>query len=543
MKVKHTPWIVISLVACAIAVHADVATPDWDAAAKSWWAHVQYLAGDSLEGRETGSHGFDLAAAYVQDQFKQAGLEPAGTDGYFESVAFHVTQPDPSQSSWELVCDQQTTPVVLGKEASINIRGVNGGPLDAPAVFVGYGFAVPERGFDELAGLDLRGKVAVAITCGPNSIPGPIRSFYQSSGERWQQLQKAGAVGLVMIANPKTDIPWERAQASKPKTSVVLADPELDGLRGLKFSGTINPAYADKFLAGSGHSFAELQALADQGKPLPKFALTFRFRTRTGITQLPAIQSVNVIGLLPGHDPQHKHEYVVLSAHLDHLGIGRPINGDAIYNGAMDNAAGIASLIEAAKALSAQPIKRTILFIAFTGEEEGMLGSQYYVAHPTVKLKDIVAAINMDMYLPLFPLHYIEVQGLGESSLGNDIRGVAQLNDVEVQFDKQPPQNRFIRSDQASFVRQGIPGLGFKFGWTPDSPEQKIFNTWIHDRYHAPSDDLQQPVDTVAAAQFTHIIAQLAMRVANEPNKPAWYPESFYDHLAAKPHSLAASTY
>jgi Peptidase family M28 len=543
MKVKYAPWIVISLVAWAIAVHADVANLNWETAAKNWWAHVQYLAGDSLEGRETGSHGFELAAAYVQDQFRHAGLKPAGTSGYFESVAFHVTQPDPSQSSWELVGDKATTPVVLAKEASINIRGVDGGPLDAPAVFVGYGFAVPERGFDELAGLDLRGKIAVAITGGPNSIPGPIRSFYQSSGERWQQLQKAGAVGLVMIANPKTDIPWERAQASKPKTSVVLADPELDGLRGLKFSGTINPAYADIFLAGSGHSFAELQALADQGKPLPKFALAFRFRTRTGIIQLPAIQSVNVIGLLPGHDPQLKHEYIVLSAHLDHLGIGRPINGDAIYNGAMDNAAGIASLIEAAKALSAQPGKRSILFIAFTGEEEGMLGSQYYVAHPTVKLKDIVAAINMDMYLPLFPLHYLEVQGLGESTLGNDIRGVAQLNDVEVQFDKQPPQNRFIRSDQASFVRQGIPGLGFKFGWTPDSPEQKIFNDWIHDRYHAPSDDLQQPVDTVAAAQFTHIIAQLALRVADEPNKPAWNPESFYDHLAAKPESLAASTY
>jgi hypothetical protein len=543
MKVKHSSWIAISIVVWAIAVHADVATPNWDAAAKSWWAHVQYLAGDSLEGRETGSHGFELAAAYVQDQFKQAGLKPAGTTGYFESVAFHVTQPDPSQSSWELVCDKSTTPVVLGKEASINIRGVDGGPLDAPAVFVGYGFAVPERGFDELAGLDLRGKIAVAMTGGPNSIPGPIRSFYQSSGERWQQLQKAGAVGLVMIANPKTDIPWERAQASKPKTSVVLADPELDGLRGLKFSGTINPAHADKFLSGSGHSFSELQALADQGKPLPKFALAFRFRTQTGVTRLPAIQSVNVIGLLPGHDPKLKGQYVVLSAHLDHLGIGRPINGDAIYNGAMDNAAGIASLIEAAKALSTQPIKRSILFIAFTGEEEGMLGSQYYVAHPTVKLKDIVAAINMDMYLPLFPLHYLEVQGLGESTLGNDIRGVAQRNDVEVQFDKQPPQNRFIRSDQASFVRQGIPGLGFKFGWTPDSPEQKIFNDWIHDRYHAPSDDLAQPVDTVAAAQFTHIVAQLAFRVANESNKPAWYPESFYDHLAAKPHSLAASTY
>jgi Zn-dependent M28 family amino/carboxypeptidase len=543
MKIKHAPWFLLGLTTFTVAGHAAAASPDWDVAARSWWSHVQYLAGDELEGRETGSHGFDLAAAYVQDQFKQAGLKPAGNSGFFQDVAFRVTQPDSSHSSWELVCEQKSTPVVLGKEASINIRGVEGGSLDAPAVFVGYGFSVPERGFDEFAGLDLHGKIAVAISGGPSSIPGPIRSFYQSSGERWQQLQRAGAAGLVMIANPKTDIPWERAQASKPKTSVVLADPELDGLRGLNFSGTINPAYADKFLAGSGHSYHELQALADQGKPLPKFSLAFEFRTRTGVTQLPGIHSVNVIGLLPGSDAHLKHEYVVLSAHLDHLGIGRPIAGDAIYNGAMDNAAGIASLIEAAKALRSQSVKRSILFIAFTGEEEGMLGSQYYVAHPTVKLKDIVAAINMDMYLPLFPLHYLEVQGLGESTLGNDIRAVAQLNDVEVQFDKQPPQNRFIRSDQASFVRQGIPGLGFKFGWTPDSPEQKIFNDWIHDRYHAPSDDTNQPVDTVAAAQFTHILAQLALRVANETVKPSWYPESFYYHLATKPQSFAASTY
>jgi Zn-dependent M28 family amino/carboxypeptidase len=175
--------------------------------------------------------------------------------------------------------------------------------------------------------------------------------------------------------------------------------------------------------------------------------------------------------------------------------------------------------------------KRSILFLSWTGEEEGMLGSQYFVAHPTVPISSIVAAINMDMYLPLFPLHYLEVQGLGESTLGNDIRAVAQRNDVEVQFDKQPPENRFIRSDQASFVRQGIPGLAFKFGWLPDSPEQKTFNEWIHTRYHSPSDDLNQPVDPVAAAQFTAIIAQLAQRVAASPEKPAWYPESFYSGL------------
>jgi Zn-dependent M28 family amino/carboxypeptidase len=140
----------------------------------------------------------------------------------------------------------------------------------------------------------------------------------------------------------------------------------------------------------------------------------------------------------------------------------------------------------------------------------------------------------MDMFLPLFPLHYLEVQGLGESTLGNDIRAVAQRNDVEVQFDKQPPENRFIRSDQASFVRQGIPGLAFKFGWLPDSPEQKTFNEWIHTRYHAPSDDLKQPVDQVAAAQFTAIVAQLAQRVADAPEKPTWYAESFYSGLSQR---------
>jgi len=536
----------MALAAITLAGHAAVESPAWDAAAKSWWSHVQYLASDALAGRETGSHGYVLAAQYVEQQFKQAGLQPAGTAGFLQNVSFHVTAPDPAHSSWELVSDHGTIPVAVGKEAAINIRGVEGGgPLEAQAVFVGYGFAVPERGFDELAGLDLRGKIAVAISGGPDFIPGPIRSFYQSSGERWAQLQKAGAAGLVMIANAKTDIPWARAQAGKPKTSVVLADPELDGLRGLKFSGTINPAFADKFFAGSGHSFAELQALADEGKPLPKFPLAYRFRTQAGITQLPAIESANVIGLLPGTDPQLQHQYIILSAHLDHLGIGRPVNGDSIYNGAMDNAAGIASLIEAAKALGKPPIrnKRSILFIAFTGEEEGMLGSQYFAAHPSVNFTSIVAAINMDMYLPLFPLHYLEVQGLGESTLGNDIRAVAQLNDVEVQFDKQPAQNRLIRSDQASFVRQGVPGLAFKFGWTPDSPEQKIFNDWIHERYHSPSDDCKQPVDTIAAAQFTSILEQLALRVANEPDRPAWYPESFYYHLAEHPHSFAASTY
>jgi Zn-dependent M28 family amino/carboxypeptidase len=342
----------------------------------------------------------------------------------------------------------------------------------------------------------------------------------------------------------KLSLPWERITASRQRNTLELADPDLNELKGLKFAATINPAHAGKFLEGSGHTIDELIALADAGKALPKFPLVGTNHARISIKKLPRVSSPNIFGILLGSDPRLKHEYIVLSAHLDHLGVGRPVNGDNIYNGAMDNAAGIASLIETAKQISKSPNrpKRSILFAAWTGEESGMLGSQYFVAHPTVKLKDIVAAINMDMFLPLFPLHYLEVQGLGESSLGNDILAVAQLNDIEVQFDKQPPENRFIRSDQASFVRRGIPGLAFKFGWLPGSAEETTFNEWIHTRYHSPSDDLQQPVDVVAAAQFSHIIAQVALRVANANTRPAWYPESFYAHLASAAGGVSPAT-
>jgi hypothetical protein len=511
-------------------------TTDWNSAAKNWWSHVQYLADDQLQGRHTGTAGFELAAAYIEKQFRDAGLQPAGTTGYRQDVAFNVVHLNEEKTRWEIVRDGQAVPVQLGTDGLVHAYTEGDGSIDAPAVFVGYGFAVPEKQFDSFAGTDLRGKIAVFIGGRPSNVPGPISTYYQLESERWKALRKEGAIGYVNIANPKLSLPWERIVKSQPKEVISLADPALNDLKGLRFLATINAEQADKFLEGSGHNAAELLALADTGKPLPKFDLKGNFRAHVAIDKLPGIRSTNIAALLPGSDPKLKGEYVVLSAHLDHLGVGRPIDGDNVYNGAMDNAAGSASLIEIAKTLAASPDKpkRSVLFLSWTGEEEGMLGSQYFVAHPTVPLSSIVAAINMDMFLPLFPLHYLEVQGLGESTLGNDIRAVAQRNDVEVQFDKQPPENRFIRSDQASFVRQGIPGLAFKFGWLPDSPEQKTFNEWIHTRYHAPSDDLKQPVDQVAAAQFTAIVGQLALRVADAPDKPNWYAESFYSGLSQR---------
>jgi Zn-dependent M28 family amino/carboxypeptidase len=243
------------------------------------------------------------------------------------------------------------------------------------------------------------------------------------------------------------------------------------------------------------------------------------------------VQSENVVGLLPGSDPELKKEYVVVSAHLDHLGIGEPVNGDRIYNGAMDDASGDASLIEIARAVKDAKPKRSILFLSVTGEEKGELGSLYFAAHPTVS-GPILADINMDMYLPLFPLKYLEVQGLGESTLGDDVRAVAAMAGVQVQADKEPEHNRFIRSDQYSFIKRGIPALAFKFGYIPGAPEEKTFRAWYAERYHAPSDDLSQPVNLAAAAQFDTILEKLALRVADADHRPEWKPDSFFRRFA-----------
>jgi Zn-dependent M28 family amino/carboxypeptidase len=243
------------------------------------------------------------------------------------------------------------------------------------------------------------------------------------------------------------------------------------------------------------------------------------------------VKSENLVGVLPGSDPLLKKEYVVVSAHLDHLGIGEPVKGDRIYNGAMDDASGDASLIEIARAMKASKPKRSILFLSVTAEEKGELGSQYFAAHPTVS-GPIVADINMDMYLPLFPLKYLEVQGLGESTLGDDVRAVAGEAGVQIQADKEPEHNRFIRSDQYSFIKKGVPSLAFKFGWLPDTPEAKTFKAWYAERYHGPADDLSQPVDLAAAAQFNNILAKLALRVADADQRPSWKADSFFRRFA-----------
>jgi Zn-dependent M28 family amino/carboxypeptidase len=497
---------------------------------KTWWDYVKVLADDNMEGRETGSAGLRRAEAYIVDQLKQAGVQPAGTDGYYQSAKFQSRQIIEKDSSLALVRESKVEPLTLGEDAFFSTRVDLAPELQAPLVFAGYGLSIPEKNYDDLAGLDLKGKVAVVLMGSPADIPGPLASHYQSSAERWKPLRKAGAVGIIAIVNPAAmDIPWSRMSLSRVHPSMALVGAEFTETEGEKLSVIFNPASAGKLFEGSGHTFSELSNIAKDRKQLPRFPLTVSIKAKAKIEK-KNLMSANVIAKLPGNDPELKNEYVVLSAHIDHIGIGEPINGDRIYNGAMDNASGSALLLDVAASLKKSPekLKRSVLFLFVTGEEKGLLGSKYFAAHPTVDPKSMVADINVDMFLPIVPLKVLTVFGLAESDLGDVAREVAQAQGIAVQPDPEPQRNVFIRSDQYNFIRHGIPALAMGVGATPGSPEQQIFKDWLTQRYHAPSDDLNQPVDLSAAALYEEVIRGMLVSVAQNPHRPQWKPDSFF---------------
>jgi Zn-dependent M28 family amino/carboxypeptidase len=499
-----------------------------------WWKDVSFLASDDLQGRMTGSGGYQAAAGYVAGKFKDEGLKPAGTVGFFQPVKFQSLELDEAYSSVELVQGSKTTPLTLGDEVILSSTGDAAPEVNAQAVFVGYGISAPEANYDDLAGLDLHGKIAVYLAGGPDSIKDPLRAHEESSGERWKAMKAAGAIGTAVIFNTANqEIPWERIAGNRHRASLELADASLRRDQGKEISMEINPQDADEFLAGSGHTFAEIIADAKAQKPLPKFPLAVNIHAKIKVLETD-VEAPNVVGELQGSDPELKNQFVVVSAHLDHLGIGAPVNGDDIYNGAMDNAAGVAALIQIARDFreSGNKPKRSVIFLALCGEEEGELGSWYFANHPTVPFKGIAADINMDMFLPLFPLQYLQVQGLDESTLGDDIRAAGKADGVNVIEDEQPEANRFIRSDQYSFVQKGIPALAFKFGYVKGSPQDKMFNDWVHTHYHQPSDDTSQHVDQEAAGKFCHLIYLLADRVADDAARPTWEPTSFFRRFA-----------
>ena len=489
---------------------------------------MTFLASDAMAGRDTGSAEHRRAAEYVAEQFKRSKLAPGGRNGYFQRVSFTSRRIVEEKSSLELMRpDSSVERVVLGDDATFSMRIQPASYVEAPIVFAGYGLQVPEVGHDDLGGLDVSGKIVMHLTGGPSKVTGPLLAHYQST--RWEYLKKAGALGVFSIQNPKgQDVPWERSKLARFSPQLSLRDEALDETAGQQVSVTINPEKADKFLTGSGHTMQALLALSNDGKELPRFPVASRARIRVTTERRP-LDSDNVIGILPGNDPALRGEYVVLSAHLDHVGIGGAIGGDSIYNGAMDNASGIATLLEtAAAAAAAGGYKRSVIFAAVTAEEKGLLGSRYYANRPTVPKESIVANVNTDMFLPLFPLKSVIVQGLEESDLAEDMKRVARAAGVQVLPDPEPERRAFVRSDQYSFIKTGVPALSLKVGFVKDSPEHQIVKKWRTERYHAPSDDLTQPIDRQAAADFGRVFLKVVESVANRPTRPQWNSDSFF---------------
>jgi Zn-dependent M28 family amino/carboxypeptidase len=488
---------------------------------------VQFLADDKLEGRNTGSEGHRQAAAYVAAEFERLGLAAAGTQGYMQPVKFSTRQIDEPNSKLGIVREGKTVPVELGKQAYFGLRTDPAPAVQAPMVFVGYGLRVPEMQHDDLKGLNLKGKIAVMFSGAPKGWPGPLSAHVQSGDVRWEPLRKMGAIGLITIPRVQT-VPWVRASASRLQASMTAISEEA----GQQVSITFNPEQADVLFAGSGHTVKELLDLAAAEKPLPKFPLQGEL-TATIAVKRGEVESPNVAAKLEGAHPKRKNEYIVVSAHLDHLGKMTTFAGDGIFNGALDNASGVAAMLEVARQLKAgRPLERSVLFVAVTGEEKGLQGSRFFARNPTVPAKQLIANCNMDMFMPLHALKFLTMLGIDESTLGDTAREVAKEFNLPVLPDPIPEQRRFIRSDQYSFIRAGIPSLAFKFGYEKGSPEEALQAEWLKSRYHAVSDDLAQPVDIAAAGRFTEYLAALVARTANQPRRPAWKSDSFFKRFA-----------
>jgi Zn-dependent M28 family amino/carboxypeptidase len=499
--------------------------------AERWWDDIKVLADDRMEGRLTGSPGYMRAAEVVIERFHAEGLIPAGDHGSFlQSVDYETQTVDQGASKVFLVGpDGDQKAVAVGETLLISAGGApRPATISAPLVFAGYGLRLPSQGYDDFKGLDLKGKIVVVISGGPADLSGPAKAAARNA--RARVLAEAGAVGLITLVTPaQVEIPWARQKLLAPQPGMYLADAALretpDGL----FLASYDPARSEDLFAGAPSSFQELAALADQSRPVPTFDLPLKLKATVAATH-SRVASPNLVAKLEGSEPRLRHQYVVISAHLDHLGVGAPIKGDAIYNGAMDDASGVASVLDVAHRLRQGPRpRRSILFLIVAGEEKGLLGSHYFAMRPTVPKGSIVADLNFDMPLPLWPLKTVLAQGETESSLGSTARMVAQTQGLAMVPDPLPDRNTFVRTDQFSFVKAGIPALAFKFGFAKDTPQFQIEHDWRANRYHAPSDDVNQPgVYPAEAVKLDNFVAAIAVSVANRTARPYWLETSVF---------------
>lgn len=481
--------------------------------------HVTFLADEKLEGRDAGTPGHETAARYVAEQFAALGLKPDGDDqGWYQQVSFAEYSLD----------DHRPATLRVGKSSYANGENVLIAPsprfgsttqtVTGDAVFVAYGRE------DDYAGLELRGKFAVMLIGAPEGMSADAAARLNRS--RGTIAAKHGAIGILYLLSPHDEMQWEAV--SNP----VLQDAHKwlskegfpDGQDpGVQIGAYLNATAAAALFKGSQASAARLFATASlPDVKLDRFALKQRVTLeRTSIVH--TYRSPNVIGVLPGADPTLANEYVVLSAHLDHIGRDPHLPGDKIHNGAMDNAAGVATMLEAARAFATakNKPKRSILFVALTAEEDGLLGSSYLAQHPVTGPGKLVADVNLDMPILLYDFQDVIAFGGEHSTMGEIVARAGARMGVTVSPDPVPEEQFFVRSDHFNFVKAGVPSIflmtGFKNGG------EKAFRDFLANHYHQPSDQLDLPFNWDAGAKFARLNYWIAREVANAPEGPRWY--------------------
>ena len=509
-------------------------------------AHLEFLADDTLLGRDTGSTGYQIAANYVKSSFKQIGLTPMGEHGTFEQqVTFRQTSLKSNSAVMEVETAEGVTSLSFPDQFLMSGSSLSTDSfVKAQTVFVGYGVVSPDFEHDDYEGLDVEGKIVVALSGRPDKLPSEEGAHLGSRSEKSKNAAKRGAVGFITVHTPKRDkvITYEKITkyVDTPSLSWVNKDGIPFGTNPeLKNGAYVNVQAAESLFKGAERSLADILADDNNNTAIKGFNL----KTTVSLakqSEHAKVTSPNIIAAIEGSDPTLKDEYVVFSAHLDHLGVSHHGDeADKINNGALDNASGVAILMETARLLSAMPEtpKRSIMFVVVTGEEKGLLGSSYFANNPTVPAIQMVANVNLDMPLVLYPFADVIAFGATHSSLGGIVEKAAQKVDISLSPDPMPEQALFTRSDHYSFVKAGIPSVFLVTGFKSKDPSINsgaIFGDFIKNHYHQHSDELTLSIDYDAAATFVEVNMMIGLEISNQQQRPTWNKGDFFGKTFAE---------
>lgn len=492
-------------------------------------SHIAYLADDKLKGRLPGTEGYQLAVDYVVNQYKQMGVAPGGDNGAYTQKLILRRSLLNNKSAVAVLKDQQGNTDSL--DFAVDFTAVPH-PLQTAAaasgqlVFAGYGVEIPGQ-YSDYTGIDVKGKIVVLIAGAPDGLISTLTAHFSNGGNKLNTAFAKGAIGAVLI-NLSPRLAGNSAAVIQ---SNVALNPEKTTAYGRAFVGNMqvvlnsSKSLLNRLFMHSGKNVEQVLIDIKKGKA-SSFVLPYSLAASYNTTHTD-FESFNVVGLIPGSDKTLKNEYVVHSAHLDHVGIGRAVNGDSIYNGAHDNASGVASLLEIArvyKTSGAKP-KRSVLIVMVTGEEMGLIGSSYFAANPTVPKASIVADVNTDMPTVIAPLLSVVPLGAEHSSIMNNVKFAASYLKLDVEKDPEPEQNRFVRSDQYSFVMNGIPALHIKYGNKTNIPGfdlDAFVKQWRAKYYHQSADGLDGIFNFTAAKTYVQLNFLISYSIAQTTDRPTW---------------------